>query len=47
MTCYTRVLETHLTICVPCMDETKLVKASLPKPTSSQGHVMSLVMSWS
>ena len=31
MICYTKVLETHLTICVPCMDETKVGKGFFTK----------------
>ena len=31
MICYTKVLETHFTICVPCMDETKVGKGFFTK----------------
>ena len=31
MICYNKVLETHLTICVPCMDETKVGKGFFTK----------------
>ena len=47
LSCYTKVLVTHLTIRVPCMAGPRFVKASLLQTTSTQGHVMSLVISWS
>ena len=31
MICYNKVLETQLTICVPCMDETKVGKGFFTK----------------
>ena len=50
MICYTKVLETHLTICVPWMDETKVGKGVFTKDhfitraCDELGH--ELVMSW-